>query len=132
MKRRLGYLVYILIAKHLPATNRRRFGRSFYRALRRWCGSLMLDQCGEDVNIEAGADFGKGRGITVGNRSGIGIRSRIDDPVTIGDDVMMAPDVLIFTRNHRFSRLDVPMMQQGGSDPKPVTIGNDVWIGSGR
>lgn len=90
---------------------------------------MMLDGCGIGVNIESGADFGKGRGISVGNRSGIGVRARIDEPVSIGDDVMMAPDVLIFTRNHRFSRLDIPMAQQGGSKAKPVRIGNDVWLG---
>jgi maltose O-acetyltransferase len=89
----------------------------------------MLDSCGEGVTIESGADFGKGRGISIGSRSGLGIRARIDEPVVIGNDVMMAPDVLIFTRNHRFSRLDMPMAQQGGSDAKPVRIGNDVWIG---
>jgi maltose O-acetyltransferase len=129
MKRRIGYLVYALIAKWLPATDRRRVGRWAYRGLRRWCGQMMLDGCGAGVNIEAGADFGKGRGITLGDRSGIGIRARLDEPVTIGNDVMMAPDVLIFTRNHRFSRIDIPMAEQGGGDPRPVTIGNDVWIG---
>lgn len=121
--------MYILLAKHLPATDKRRFGGRIARALRRWCGRMMLESCGSHINIEAGADFGKGRGISLGDRSGIGIRARIDDPVTIGNDVMMAPDVLIFTRNHRFSSLDVPMAQQGGSVPKPVVIGNDVWIG---
>jgi maltose O-acetyltransferase len=89
----------------------------------------MFDSCGSDVNIESGANFGKGSGVSIGSRSGIGIRARIDDPVTIGDDVMMGPDVLIFTRNHRFSRLDIPMIQQGSSAPKPVVIGDDVWIG---
>ena len=127
--RRLAYVVYILIAKHLPATNRGRLGRMAIRSLRRWCAERMFDFCGADVNVESGADFGKGRGISIGSRSGIGIRARIDEPVVIGNDVMMAPDVLIFTRNHRFSRLDIPMIEQGTTEPKLVTIGNDVWIG---
>ena len=127
--RRIAYLVYILVGKHLPPTNRRRLGRQAIRALRGWCGAMMFDSCGRDVNVESGADFGKGKGISIGNRSGIGIRARLDAPVSIGNDVMMAPDVLIFTRGHRFSRLDIPMIDQGGSDPKPVVIGNDVWIG---
>ena len=90
---------------------------------------MMFDSCGRDVNVEAGADFGKGKGIAIGDRSGIGIRARLDSPVSIGNDVMMGPDVLIFTRNHRFSRLDVPMIEQGSTDPQGVVIGNDVWIG---
>jgi len=91
---------------------------------------MMFDECGHEVNIEAGAEFGKGKGIKIGNRSGIGIGARVESPVSIGDNVLMGPDVLILTRNHRFSRLDIPMIEQGMTDPKAVTIGNDVWIGT--
>ena len=42
---------------------------------------------------------------------------------------MMGSDVVIITRNHRFERTDIPMMEQGFSDEQPVTIGDDVWIG---
>lgn len=35
----------------------------------------------------------------------------------------------IFTRNHNFSSLQIPMCKQGTSEEKPVTIGDDVWIG---
>ncbi|MEE1104690.1 MAG: DapH/DapD/GlmU-related protein, partial [Ruminococcus sp.] len=28
-----------------------------------------------------------------------------------------------------FSRTDIPMMEQGKLEPKPVTIGDDCWIG---
>jgi maltose O-acetyltransferase len=90
---------------------------------------MMLEACGKDVNIEHGADFGKGRDIRLGDRSGIGIRARLDDPVLIGNDVMMGPDVLIFTQGHRFSDLTKPMIEQGSSKRRPVVIGNDVWIG---
>ena len=43
---------------------------------------------------------------------------------------MMGPECYIYTRNHAFSRTDVPMREQGMQDFKPVTIGNDVWIGA--
>jgi len=42
---------------------------------------------------------------------------------------MMGEECVIFHRNHRFDRLDIPMCQQGFTDGKPVSIGNDVWIG---
>ena len=48
----------------------------------------------------------------------------------IGDDVMMGPNVSIYTRNHAFERTDVPMNTQGVSDEKIVVIENDVWIGA--
>ena len=42
---------------------------------------------------------------------------------------MMGTDVNIITRNHRFDRTDIPMMEQGFEEERPVYIGNDVWIG---
>ena len=38
-------------------------------------------------------------------------------------------NVTIITRNHRFDRTDIPMMEQGFEPERPVTIGDDVWIG---
>ena len=41
----------------------------------------------------------------------------------------MGPECIIYTRNHAFSRTDIPMREQGFSEEKPVYIGDDVWIG---
>lgn len=49
--------------------------------------------------------------------------------MTIGRDVMMGPDCVVLTRNHRHDRVDVPMIEQGYEDYRPVTIEDDVWIG---
>ncbi len=43
---------------------------------------------------------------------------------------MMGPDVLIYTTNHEFRNKDIPMQQQGYQPERPVSIGNDVWIGA--
>ena len=43
---------------------------------------------------------------------------------------MMGPEVMIFTRNHRTSRTDVPMRDQGYDPNLPVVIEDDVWIGA--
>ena len=50
--------------------------------------------------------------------------------VTIGDHVMMGPECVLLSHNHRFDRLDIPMCQQGFSEEQPIHIGNDVWIGT--
>ena len=50
-------------------------------------------------------------------------------PVTIGNDVMMGPEMVIYTSGHKTDRIDIPMRLQGGTEVEPVTIGNDVWIG---
>lgn len=87
----------------------------------------IISSLGDYANIEHGAIFGPQ--VSVGNRSGIGVNCELYGPVTIGNDVMMGPDVVIYTSGHKFDRIDVPMMDQGSIEPKPVRIGNDVWIG---
>lgn len=41
----------------------------------------------------------------------------------------MGADVTVITRNHRHDRTDIPMMDQGFEEERPVYIGDDVWIG---
>lgn len=43
---------------------------------------------------------------------------------------MMGTGVKIYTRNHAFSDLAIPMCQQGFQETKPVVIEDDVWIGA--
>lgn len=79
-------------------------------------------------------NFGKyarfSHSVSIGNNSGIGNRAFLQGTVTIGENVMMAEDVKILTVNHNTSRIDIPMCAQGAQKERPVTIGDDVWIGS--
>jgi maltose O-acetyltransferase len=50
--------------------------------------------------------------------------------VTIGEDVMMGPDVAIYALNHAFDDLTRPMLVQGHDSADPVKVGDDVWIGA--
>jgi maltose O-acetyltransferase len=84
---------------------------------------------GRGVNIEKGASFGNGSEIEIGDNSGIGVNCFVQGPMSIGKDVMMGPETIILTRNHRFDRLEVPMRCQGSAEAKPVVIEDDVWIG---
>jgi len=85
---------------------------------------------GRGVNVEQKAFFGDGRNIRIGDYSGLGINCRLYGPVSLGKHVMMGPDVIIITSNHKSDRLDIPMTEQGGTGPDPVVIGDDVWIGT--
>lgn len=98
------------------------------RRLRSAITGHSLEKHGRNINIERKADFGTGRGITLGNNSGLGVRYFVRGPLSIGENVMMGPDVTILTNGHNIERADIPMMQQGGF-VKGVVIGNDVWIG---
>ena len=46
--------------------------------------------------------------------------------VKIGDNVMMAPDVTILSRNHVFDDKLIPMSKQGVTEENPVIISDDV------
>ena len=123
--RAFAILTYDLIAVHLPASHQKwSFGA---KRLRAFCARHMLTSCGQNVNVERHARFG--RGVTLGDRSGIGINASIGEQTHIGSDVMMGPDCVIYTRNHRFDRLDIPMREQGYGPVEPVVIGDDCWIG---
>lgn len=124
VSRKIGALFYYTIATHMPASTSVNIGQ---KAIRSFCGKLMLKSCGKKVNIEKGAQFSPRT--SLGDYSGIGINARINGTCTIGDYVMMGTDVVVITRNHAFERTDIPMMHQGFEQERPVVIGNDVWIG---
>ena len=122
--RRINKWTYFHIAKKCPETFDR--GGRFACWLRVKTARSFA-QIGENVNIEKGANISEGS--IVGERSGVGINANFHGPVIIGEDVMMGPDCIIYTRNHAFSDITIPMKEQGFSDIKKVVIGDDVWIG---
>ena len=122
----LGRALYNLLGKHMPLSDSRRsFGSKKVRA---FCGKLMLEHCGQNVNIEQGARFSSA--VRLGDNSGIGINARIEAHVTIGNDVMMGPECMMFTSNHASADLTIPMNRQGFDAPRPIVIEDDVWIGA--
>lgn len=122
MKSKICFILYKMTAAWLPISQRSKFAKKF-----RGFWGKRIAKCGKDVNIERRAVFTPG--LTLGDRSGVGIGCEVYGPVTIGNDVMMGPEVVIYTSGHRFDRTDIPMAEQDFTDPEPVTIGNDVWIG---
>ena len=122
-RNKIIYILYRLIGAKLPISRHSRIAKK----IRYLFAKMILKSCGKNVNIERNACFNPS--VIIGNNSGIGIRCELNGPVVIGDDVMMAPDVIIYTSGHCFERTDIPMMLQGGTEPKEVIIGDDVWIG---
>ncbi|MDM8247293.1 acyltransferase [Lacrimispora saccharolytica] len=125
VKEYFGKILYYTVGIRMPVSYSR-FG-DIGKRIRGICGKLILEYCGKNVNIEKGARFGAK--IKLGDNSGIGIRAEISDYVSIGNNVMMGPECIIYTQNHNFSDLSIPMCMQGFSEPEPVVIEDDVWIG---
>lgn len=87
----------------------------------------MVEGIGERVNVERKAKFPYS--INIGDNSGLGVRCEINGRVYIGKDVLMGPDVIMYTVNHKFQDKNIRIIDQGYSEEKPIYIGNDVWIG---
>lgn len=125
LKRLCGRCLYG-IARHLPESYAPiNLGQ---RKLRAFCAKLILDKCGEGINVEKGAIFASS--VELGNHSGIGINARISGKCMIGDNVMMGPECMVYTINHAISRTDIPMNMQGNEAERPIVIEDDVWIGA--
>ncbi len=96
-------------------------------------------QLGDQVSIArdsilfcTGVIAQKGTGITIGDRTGISARAYFagQGGIIIGSDVIMGPNVQIFSENHNFSDLNLTIKAQGVTK-QSVTIGNNCWIGAG-
>lgn len=98
--------------------------------IRERCLKQLLAKVGENANIEPPFICDYGNNIYWGDNSFANFGCIILDcaDVKIGNNVLMAPDVRIFTATHP---VDPKLRLQGVEYAKPVTIGDNVWIGGG-
>ncbi len=84
-------------------------------------GSTVLEpgfQCDYGMNIHVGKNF-------YANFQCVLLDAA---KIEIGDNVLLGPAVHIYTSDHP---KDVEKCRQGVCFAKPVSIGNDVWVGGG-
>lgn len=74
--------------------------------------------CDYGYNIRAGKSFYANHGVVILDAA----------PVTFGDDVLLAPGVLISTATHP---KDPVKRKKGIETAHPISIGDNVWIGMG-
>ena len=125
---------------------------------RRWLAKKRFRHCGDHLFIDLNCTIRGGVNISMGDGVGFGIRNQIyaglergDALIEIGDgcrfnsdcminadcggeirlgqQVILGPNVLMRASNHRFSRKDIPICQQGHT-PGKIIIDDDVWIGA--
>ena len=126
MKKIYLFLYYALL-QYIPMHPMPGYKIGYY--LRRLIVQKLLKQCGTDVIVKNHCYFGKGNRLTVGNRSQLGQNSRLTGTITIGDDCVMGPDVVMMATSHGYSDLHIPINRQTGYE-KEISIGNDCWIGT--
>lgn len=67
--------------------------------------------------------------VTIGANSRVGLRNTVIGPVKIGNNVIIAQNVVISGLNHNYQDPNIPIHKQG-VNKKPIVINDDVWVGA--
>jgi acetyltransferase-like isoleucine patch superfamily enzyme len=80
--------------------------------------------------IESFSTINNGVGdVAIGNKTIIGIGCTVIGPVEIGDDVMLAQNIVVSGLNHGYENIGIPPSEQK-TVTKKITINDSVWIGA--
>lgn len=123
--KKLYFLIYLLFFKNTPEDYRPY--ALFFPAIRSFLVKKYILKCGNKPRVKKGAEISPNS--TLGNDSELGTRCMIQANVHIGNNVIMGPEVKIYSRNHKFDRLDIPIQKQG-KNYYETYVGNDVWLGA--
>lgn len=119
-------LLFNVLGKHMPDSGTYLIG-PISKKFRGFLYKKITKCKAKNINIQNNSYFDSN--VVIGDNSGIGTKSLIQGPCEIGANVMMGPETVILTRNHKFDNINVPMIEQGFSEPNKVIIEDDVWIG---
>lgn len=121
------------IGPDIPWTHWRLY---FPNAMKKLCVK-KFNYFGENAEVRPGAyiigcsQIYIGRRVIVRPNSMIfGESESLQVSIRIEDDVMMGSGVHIYVTNHRFDRLDVPLIDQGYYPDRMVTLKKGCWIGA--
>lgn len=98
--------------------------------LRRALLTELLGELGEDTEIRPPLQVDYGSQIRVGARTFVnfGLVALDVVAITIGDDVQIGPNVQLLTPVHP---LEAGLRRDKWEAAKPITIGDNVWLGGG-
>lgn len=121
----VSYFGYYFFDKFLPASDAYGFVGKWSHLLRRFLCRKLFKGTTKIFGVEKGAEFGTGEKITMLDHANIGINARIEGSgeVIIGHHVMMGPECMIITQNHKYTAEGFE-----GADPGDVVIGDYAWI----
>lgn len=90
----------------------------------------LFGALGPDADIRPPFFCDYGAQITAGERLFMNVGCVVLDgaPVVIGDRVLFGPSVQIYTASHP---LDPALRADGWELARPITVGDDVWVGGG-
>jgi maltose O-acetyltransferase len=88
----------------------------------------FLDALGDKNKIDGHVYFANGRDVRIGSHCQINHHSELVN-VVLGDNVLIAPEVVFLFQMHRTGSVDIPMIEQGKEEYPQTVVENDVWIG---
>jgi maltose O-acetyltransferase len=126
--KRFWIILYYLIGYKLPS---RYFplGITSSRIRAYIIKKILGDKCGENLEIEGCVLLGRFDDITIGHSVQLNEYCRLRN-VSIGNHVMIAPEVYVLHSGHEHSRSDVPMRFQPEKYYPKTFIEDDVWVGA--
>ena len=126
MLKKLNLAFYYAIFYNLPHS---RF-LSFTSTWRVWYVSKVLQLMPYDKKskIEYNVYLSNAAGITIGYNCRINENVFIQQ-ATIGNNVLIAPNVAILSVSHNHENLEIPIVDQGDTVSNPPIIEDGVWLG---
>ena len=130
VKRYLCLFLYYSFAQYLPNSysTLKIVGKTSNWIRVQLCKQIFK-KCGKIETINRKVNFGSGSNIEIGDGSGIGEGAHLPANTIIGNNVMLSRNTFILDRNHRFDRVDIPIVKQGFLPAKQTIIEDDCWIG---
>lgn len=123
---KLKLIIYYMFISKLPNS---RYSY-FFKRIRNWYVSdiLKIIKKHNDNYFEENIYIGNGKQIFIGKHCHINENVFIQG-ATIGDYVMIAPNVSILNSTHKYDLIDQPMILQGEERGLNPIIEDNVWIG---
>ena len=123
--KKLCLILYYTIAKHLPSS---------YFPMGKICTAFRVAllrkiiKIGKGTLVQSGCRFGLKGNVVIGDDCRINENVYIQ-AATIGNYVLIAPNVAILASSHQHKDIHTPMLLQGDTAIEPVIIEDDVWLG---
>jgi acetyltransferase-like isoleucine patch superfamily enzyme len=124
--KKIGLIFYYIIISKLPHS---RFLKVFNTIRVNYASRILKIMDNDKTSfLENNVYIGGGKHIKIGGNCHINENVFIQG-ATIGNHVMIAPNVAILNTTHNFSETSIPMIEQGNTDINNPIIEDDVWIG---
>ena len=123
--KKISLVLYYLFVSKLPSSWWP--GGNLYNGLRIFVLRRLI-KVGANTRIQKKVYIGSGNNIVIGTNCQINESVRLDN-VSIGNNALIAREVVFLGKTHNNGSVHIPISEQGFDDGFYSKVGNDVWIG---